>query len=354
MDQRADGTMTRQISDYDYHLPPEQIACRPASPRDSSRLLVLDRNQGVIRGETEFNQITDWLKPDDLLVVNDTRVIPARIPVRKADSGGALELFILSIEPTAATTLLRPARRVRPGQRLVLPDDQVVEVLESLGDGHFRLRHPLGEHWLNWLERYAEMPLPPYIARQRAADEADRQDYQTVYAADPGSVAAPTAGLHFTKGLINDIKQVGIEMVAVTLHVGPGTFKPVSTEQIEDHIMHSENFVVSPETAERIEKQRSAGGRIIAVGTTVVRVLEHLASSSGRIVPGSGNTDIFIREGFPFQIVNGMITNFHLPRSTLLMLVAAFAGFDPMMSAYRHALASDWRFYSYGDAMLIV
>ena len=328
-------------SDFDYHLPPERIA-QEAAPRGESRLLVLDRT-GPER-HARMRDLPRLLRPGDLLVLNDTRVIPARLYGRRG-SGGKME--ILLIERRAGRewdAWVKPGRRAQPGTVIELDAGLSAEVVDKREDGRHLLRftEPVEPH----LDRLGHIPLPPYIHRPDTPE--DRERYQTVYARHPGSVAAPTAGLHFDEELLREIEAAGIEIARVTLHVGIGTFKPVSAERIEEHRMETERYEISEETAAALRRAR----RVVAVGTTVVRTLES-AAREGEVQPGSGSTELFITPGFNFQVVDALLTNFHLPRSTLLMLVSAFAGRERVLAAYEEAIREGYRFYSYGDAMLV-
>jgi S-adenosylmethionine:tRNA ribosyltransferase-isomerase len=326
-------------SDFDYDLPAGSIAQEPA-PRGESRLLVLDRT-----GPERHSRVRDlprWLRPGDLLVLNDTRVIPARLFGRGA-GGGQME--ILLVERTGDLewdALVKPGKRARPGARIELEDGISAEVIEKRED-RYRLRfsEPVEPH----LERLGHIPLPPYIHRPDTPE--DRERYQTVYARAPGAVAAPTAGLHFTADLLREIEEAGVGIARVTLHVGIGTFKPVSAERIEEHRMERERYEIGEEAAEAIRRAE----RVVAVGTTVVRTLESAAIGKREVRAGSGSTGLFITPGFQFQVVDALLTNFHLPRSTLLMLVSAFAGRERVLDAYAEAVREGYRFYSYGDAM---
>ena len=320
-------------SDFDYDLPEDRIAQEPA-PRGESRLLVLDA-EGADR-HRRVRDLPDLLRPDDLLVLNDTRVIPARLFGRRGE--GKMEVLLVEkLADREWEALVRPGKRAKPGTEIVF-DDLSAEVVEKRED-RYRLRfsEPVEPH----LDRLGHIPLPPYIHRPDEA--ADRERYQTVFARTPGAIAAPTAGLHFSREILEELRTAW-----VTLHVGIGTFKPVSAERIEDHRMDRERWEVSEETAEAIRRTRENGGRIVAVGTTVVRTLE---SSGG--AAGSGSTDLFITPGYRFKVVDVLLTNFHLPRSTLLMLVSAFAGRERVLAAYEEAVREGYRFYSYGDAMLV-
>jgi S-adenosylmethionine:tRNA ribosyltransferase-isomerase len=332
--------------DFDYELPASSIA-QEAAPRGESRLLAID-----LPGPERHARVGDLprlLRPGDLLVLNDTRVIPARLFGRRAPSGGNLELLL--IEPLGDRewdALVKPGRRARPGTVIEL-DGLTAEVVDKREDGRHRLRfsEPVEPH----LDRLGHIPLPPYIHRPDTAE--DRERYQTVYAANPGAVAAPTAGLHFTAALLEEIAAAGVEIARVTLHVGIGTFRPVAVEWIEEHRMDRERYEIGEEAAAAIRRARERAGRVVAVGTTVVRTLESAAlAGGGQVLPGSGATELFITPGFHFQVVDALLTNFHLPRSTLLMLVSALAGRERVLAAYEEAVREGYRFYSYGDAML--
>jgi len=338
------------VSDYDYELPPASIARYPAQRRDRSRLLVLSRSTGGTDHRT-FRSVLDLLAPGDLLVLNDTRVIPARI-IGNAPGGGRVELLLLEpVEGDRWRAIGRPGRRLRPGREAQFGGGRLratVHAVEDDGNRVVDLQYE-GE-LLEVLDEVGEPPLPPYI--DRAAEPLDRERYQTVYAREPGAVAAPTAGLHFTEELLAEIGERGVEIGYVTLHVGLGTFRPVRAERVEEHTMHSECFRVSPELAAQANART---GRLVAVGTTVTRTLESSADEAGCIRAGAGRTEIFIYPGYEFRAVEAMITNFHLPRSTLLMMVSAFAGGrERIMAAYQEALEQGYRFYSYGDAMMIL
>lgn len=345
-----------RVDAFDYELPPELIAQEPAPARDGSRLLVLDRKHGSCR-DKRFPDLVGCLEPGDCLVLNDTRVIPARLFARRVPSGGRVEVFVLGRDPDADAwrCLLRPGRRLRPGARLALGDSADAEELRILG------RHPEG--WFRvcfrnadvpaLLERAGRVPLPPYIKRSPRPQDRDR--YQTVYARHPGAVAAPTAGLHFTSAMLDRIRSRGIGIAAVTLHVGPGTFRPVQTECVEDHVMHAEEYTLTPAVAQAINAAHARHRRVVAVGTTVVRVLETCAGSKpGQVQPGSGRTRLFLHPPYRPRIADALLTNFHLPRSTLLMLVCTFSTAEHVLGAYRYAVRERFRFYSYGDCMLVI
>jgi len=346
-----------KVADFDYVLPPGCIAQRPASVRDRSRLLVLDRDTGAV-GHGRFDELDRLLRRGDLLVLNDTRVIPARLSGRKA-TGGRVEMLLIEPLKTAPRQavwrcLLKASRAPGPGTTIDLDRGLRAEVLER-EEGEWVVRLECDEGAIDdRLEQIGSAPLPPYIRRgEDGPDGADRERYQTVYARRPGAVAAPTAGLHFTDGLLDRLEAEGIERTTLTLHVGPGTFRPVKEERVEDHPMHEERFDLPAEAADAVAAARRRGGRVIAVGTTVVRTLEACASEAGLVTARGGRSALFIYPGFRFGVVDAMITNFHLPRSTLLMLVSAFAGRERVLAAYRQAIETGYRFYSYGDAMLI-
>jgi S-adenosylmethionine:tRNA ribosyltransferase-isomerase len=337
-----------KTSDFYFELPEALIAQRPPEYRLGSRLLVLPA-EGEL-GDYRFEDLPDFLRTGDLLVLNDTRVIPARLLGNK-ESGGRVEVLIERIENDFdALAHIRASKACKPGTRLTLEDELKVEVVER-SDDLFRIRLSGKESFYDVLERVGRIPLPPYI--QRDADPEDRQRYQTVYAQSPGAVAAPTAGLHFDEQMLQRLEDKGIEIGRLTLHVGAGTFQPVRSEDIESHRMHSERIVVDARLASKIQQTQSRGGRVVAVGTTVVRALESVADETGQVSAYNGETDIFIRPGYRFRVIDAMITNFHLPESTLLMLVSAFAGTERILNAYRHAVAEEYRFFSYGDAMFI-
>ncbi|MBF0284500.1 MAG: tRNA preQ1(34) S-adenosylmethionine ribosyltransferase-isomerase QueA [Magnetococcales bacterium] len=343
-----------RLSDFDYSLPEDRIAQRPAARREASRLLV-SRPEGV--EDRRFGDLETLLEPGDLLVLNDTRVLPARLLGCKADSGGRVEIFLLRALDGGHRweALIRASKPPKPGALIRIGEGEgegFVAVGPRRGPGTYEATLPEGGSWAELLERHGRMPLPPYIT---ASDpEEDRERYQTVYARNPGAVAAPTAGLHFTPELLARLEARGIGSTRVTLHVGLGTFQPVREEDLSRHVMHREWYRLPAESAERIAETRRRGGRIVAVGTTAVRVLESAAAPDGTLVPGEGETNLFILPGYRFKGVDRMITNFHLPKSTLLMLVAAFVGKGRMERDYAHALASDYRFFSYGDAQFLV
>lgn len=336
--------------DFYYDLPQELIAQRPLENRSSSRLLTLSRESGEI-AHRHFRDIIEYLNPGDCLVMNNTRVIPACLYGVKEGTGGKIEFLLLKrIDINTWNVILRPGKRARAGARFSFGDGLLrAEVLEVLPDGNRIVRFEYDGVWEELLDRLGEMPLPPYIKEKLT----DKERYQTVYSKIEGSAAAPTAGLHFTNELIDEIRKKGVNTAELTLHVGLGTFRPVSAENVEDHIMHTEHYEVAPEAAEIINKTRESGGRIIAVGTTSVRTLETVADEDGTMRPGIGDTSIFIYPGYKFKITDAIITNFHLPESTLLMLVSAFAGKENIFRAYETAVRERYRFFSFGDAMLL-
>ena len=336
---------------FDYELPEERIALRPASPRDSARMLVVKENGSF--AHAIVGDLPEFLRAGDMLVVNDSRVIPARLHARKP-GGPAIELLIH--RRTAADRFLalaRPARKLHAGDRLYVGEDLNAEICTRHG-AEVEVAFDIAGAGLDAaIARAGEMPLPPYIVRRRAADAHDIEDYQTIFAAHEGSSAAPTAGLHFTPNLLARLTDAGVQREAVTLHVGPGTFLPVNETDTARHRMHSERISIGAETAARINAARRAGGRIVAVGTTALRTLETAADADGALHACDGETDLFITPGYRFKSVDVLLTNFHLPRSTLFMLVCAFAGMGTMKRAYAEAIAAGYRFYSYGDATLL-
>lgn len=369
------------VSDFDYHLPERLIAQAPLADRSASRMLRLERKTGKLE-DRHFRDLPDLLRADDLVVFNNTRVFPARLYGRRSGSRaqplspqnpaskdflkGRVEVLLtkqVSAEPNEWECLVKPGRKVGIGERLFFGDtspdrvgqtllsDLVAQVVARGTFGERRIRFDPVPNFFECLERLGHVPLPPYISRDDEPE--DRERYQTVYARERGSVAAPTAGLHFTAGILDRMKAKGIETAELTLHVGLGTFQPVRVDNVEEHKLHSERFAISEQASEQINRALDQHRRVIAVGTTTVRTLEFAARNTGRVSPGSGEADLFIYPGFDFRVVGGMLTNFHLPQSTLLMLVCAFAGKENAMSAYRHAVSNEYRFYSYGDCMLV-
>lgn len=337
--------------DFFYELPTELIAQTPLDDRTASRLLKIDRESGELC-HRHFYDITDYLKKGDCLVMNNTRVIPARLYGVKEGSGGKIEFLLLKrLELDKWEVILRPGKKAKPGSRFEFGGGLLkAEILEVIEDGNRIVKFEYDGVWEEILDRLGEMPLPPYIKEKLN----DRERYQTVYSKIEGSAAAPTAGLHFTKELLDKIKSMGVEIAELTLHVGLGTFRPVSVENVEEHIMHTEYYEITSESAQKINDTKKNGGRIIAVGTTSVRTLETVADDDGTLKAASGETNIFIYPGYKFKVIDGLITNFHLPESTLMMLVSAFAGKENIFNAYGKAVEEKYRFFSFGDAMFIV
>ena len=359
------------VTEFDYHLPPELIAQRPLSERDASRMMVVDRAAGTFADRT-FRELTQALQPGDLLVLNNTRVFPARLlghrkgvkahalgknnPARRQYLTAEIEIFLLRREDDHVwQALVHPGRKVRVGEVIYVGNGELEAEVVSRGERGLRrvcLRTTQHGTVDETIDRLGHVPLPPYI--RRPDNHSDREAYQTIYARTRGAVAAPTAGLHFTPAVFEALRARGVETSEVTLHVGLGTFRPVEAERVEDHKMEAEQFEIAQPAAAAIDLARRQGRRIVAVGTTSVRTLEHVARHAGRVHAGTGEADLFIVPGFQFQIISGLLTNLHLPRSTLLMLVSAFGGRDLILRAYQHAIEQRYRFYSYGDCMLIV
>ncbi len=336
---------------FDFDLPERLIAQTPIPERDHSRLLVLDRKTGQISHRI-FSDIKEYLRPGDCLVLNDTKVIPARLYGIKENSDRAMEVLLLKREPDDIwECIMKPARKVKIGENIVFGDGQLKATVLSVDEtGNRKIQFSYNGIFEEILDSLGEMPLPPYITEKLA----EKGRYQTVYAKHEGSAAAPTAGLHFTKELLAEIEAMGVDIAYLTLHVGLGTFRPVKADKVEDHVMHSEHYEVSPEAAEKITKAKECGGRVISVGTTSTRTLESVGRDDGKIRPCSGDTSIFIYPGKELKVIDGLITNFHLPKSTLIMLVSAFAGRENVMNAYKTAVEMEYRFFSFGDAMLIL
>ncbi len=336
------------VDNFDFELPRELIATQPASPRDSARLLHVGPN-GL--ADAVVRDLADFLRPGDLLVSNDTKVIPARLEGKR----GEAKIEITLLEPDAEgnwTAFARPAKKLKPGDQILIGEGFAAEMIARGEGGEVTLRfEQKGDALMDALDRFGRMPLPPYIKRDSGA--GDRNDYQTLFAAHPGAVAAPTAGLHFTPALLDSLASKGVERITLTLHVGAGTFLPVTADDTADHKMHSEWGEITEAAAAKVNAVRKAGGRILAVGSTSTRLLESAAAEDGTVSSYRGRTDIFITPGYRFRAVDLMMTNFHLPRSTLFMLVSAFAGLDRMQAAYDHAKKTGYRFYSYGDACLL-
>ena len=346
-----------KTSDFYYELPQELIAQDPLEDRSASRLMLLERKSGAVTHE-QFRHLPSFLRPGDCLVINDTKVLPARLYGKKADTGASIEILLLKrLSDTDWETLVRPGKKCRPGTEILFysqehPDEDPVlraTVQEILEEGNRRIRFFFDGVFEEILDQLGEMPLPPYITHKLQ----DKNRYQTVYAAIDGSAAAPTAGLHFTKELLEQIREMGVHIVHITLHVGLGTFRPVKVDDVQNHHMHSEYYEISEEAAEKINTVKQQGGRVICVGTTSCRTLETATDSAGILHAGSGWTEIFIYPGYSFKIMDALVTNFHLPESTLLMLVSAFAGKENVLHAYEEAVKERYRFFSFGDAMFI-
>lgn len=336
-------------SDFFYHLPESLIAQKPLPERSASRLLHLDKQTGAIK-DGQFSDFIDMLRPNDLLVLNDTRVIPARLYGHKA-TGGKIEILIERLESDhQALAHIKASKSPKPDSLLILDNGAGCRVLNREND-LFRLAFETEATLLELLAQIGHIPLPPYIERADDSDDIDR--YQTLFAKQAGAVAAPTAGLHFDQATLDKLDQIGIGKAFVTLHVGSGTFQPVRVDDLSKHVMHKEYFQVSQQTVDAVKQARAGGGRVVAIGTTAVRALES-ASIGGELQAGFGDTDLFITPGYNFKSVDAMLTNFHLPESTLLMLISAFAGYDVVMNAYQHAISQRYRFFSYGDAMVII
>lgn len=339
-----------KLADFDYYLPAELIAQEPAPERDCSRLMVLRRDRQEIEHRL-FRAIVEYLNPGDTLVLNESKVIPARLWGTKEKTGARVEVLLLkAVNERCWEVLVKPGRKVREGDRLIFGDVLSATVTGTTPVGGRVLEFTYTGSFFTLLEQVGAMPLPPYIKKQPRHPGR----YQTVYASKPGSVAAPTAGLHFTRDLLNAIKQKDVRVVFITLHVGLGTFRPVKVENVEEHHMHAEYYEIGDAVVRAIEDARHEGGRVIAVGTTTTRCLESAAAGDGRVIAGSGWTDLFIYPGYEFKVIDGLVTNFHLPKSTLLMMVAAFAGREKILHAYRVAVEKRYRFFSFGDAMLII
>ncbi len=344
-------TMELKKSDFYFDLPQELIAQDPLEDRSSSRLLMLDRDTGQTRHEI-FHNIPQYLRPGDCLVLNNTKVIPARLLGEREGTGAHVEVLLLKRrEKDVWETLVKPGKKCRPGTELIFGEGLLRgQVLETVEEGNRLIRFTYQGIWEEVLDQLGEMPLPPYITHKLQ----DKSRYQTVYARYEGSAAAPTAGLHFTRELLEAIREMGVEIAYVTLHVGLGTFRPMKEENVLEHHMHSEYYQVTQEAAQQINAAKAAGGRIICVGTTSCRTLESAADENGQVRPGCGDTEIFIYPGYRFRVLDGLITNFHLPESTLVMLVSALAGRERVLSAYEEAVRERYRFFSFGDAMLII
>lgn len=346
-----------KIDEFDYDLPQELIAQRPSEKRDDCRLMILDRRENTVE-HRRFFEVLDYLKPGDCLVMNNSKVLPARLFGVKEKTGAKVEFLLLKrLEGDQWETMVKPGKRLRPGDSVVFGDNFCAQVLAYGEDGTRIVQFLYEGVFMERLEELGRMPLPPYIERESTVE--DKEMYQTVYCREEGSVAAPTAGLHFTQELLKEAEDKGVRLAYVTLHVGIGTFRPVKCENVEDHHMHFEEYSVDEDTARKINETILAGGRIVSVGTTSTRTLESAAyfdETSGRhlIRSGSGSTGIFIYPGYAFKIIGALITNFHLPKSTLMMLISAFYDREHVLNAYEEAVREEYRFFSYGDAMLIV
>lgn len=343
------------ISAFDYELPEELIAQHPLPERDASRMLIVDRKEQTWT-DSHFAELPRHLNSTDVLVINNTRVFPARLIGRREPSGGRVEILLVrELEPFVWEALVRPGRRLKPGAKIGFADERVsAEVVAVPGTGLHQILFTCQDRWESVLDEIGDMPLPPYISRPAGSTTADRERYQTLFARERGAIAAPTAGLHFTPRIIEQISQVGAKLAEITLHVGYGTFEPVRVDDTEQHSVAAEWYQISEEAAHTINEARSRGEKVIAVGTTTTRALESAADSRGWLKPTQGDATLTIVPGHKFQITGGLVTNFHLPRSSLLMLVSAFAGHELMLAAYQHAVESRYRFYSYGDCMLVI
>ncbi|MDO5047402.1 MAG: tRNA preQ1(34) S-adenosylmethionine ribosyltransferase-isomerase QueA [Anaerococcus sp.] len=338
-----------RTDDFDYNLPEELIAQHPSDKRDLARMMVLDKKSGEIDHKVFYN-IIDYLKPGDVLVMNDTRVIPARLFGHREGKKESIEVFLLNnIEGKKWEVLVRPGKKMKVGSEVIFSDDLRARVVDIKEDGNRIVEFTYDGIFNEILDKLGNVPLPPYIKEKLD----DPEDYQTVYSKNPGSVAAPTAGLHFTKDLLKKIEEKGVKLAFLTLDVGLGTFRPVNEDDIKDHKMHSETYRISKETADLINTTKENGGRVIAVGTTSIRTLESVYKKYGHLREDSGSTDIFIYPGFEYKVVDGLITNFHLPKSTLIMLVAAFTSREIILNAYEKAVEDKYRFFSFGDCMFI-
>lgn len=343
-----------RLADFDYPLPDELIARYPPAHRDDSRLFVLHRDSGKYE-DKKFPEVLDYLDHGDVLVINETRVIPARLTGIRETTGAHVEIFLLHKQADRTDiwhALAAPAKKVKRGEHFIINDDLQCEVIEELPDGERIVEFHSKSGIEDAIERAGAMPIPPYLKRE--AEEIDRERYQTVFAKVSGAVAAPTASLHFTKELLSKIEEKGVSIAGVLLHVGLGTFRPVEAEDIREHTMHSEYFEVNGEAADTINGAKKRGCKVVAVGTTAARTVESAANTKGEVIAQHGETSIFIYPPYQFKIADALITNFHQPKSSLLMMISAFAGYENVMKAYRHAISEKYRFLSYGDAMLIV
>jgi S-adenosylmethionine:tRNA ribosyltransferase-isomerase len=342
------------ISEFDYELPDDLIAQQPLAERDASRMLVLDRAKESW-SDSSFREFPQHLRANDVVVVNNSRVIPARLSGQRQETGGAVEIFLVrELEPQTWEALVRPGGRLKEGARVVFGDQKLIaELLDHPGHELRRVRFQSDGPFDEVLSELGSTPLPPYIKRPAGESAKDRERYQTVYSKNPGAIAAPTAGLHFTDAVLQEVK-TRASVAEVTLHVGYGTFEPVRVDDVDQHSVSSEHFAISEESAETINRARAHGGRVIVVGTTTMRALESSATDDGRIIAARGEANLTIKPGYRFRVADALLTNFHLPRSSLLVLVSAFAGRELVLRAYRHAVQQRYRFYSYGDCMFLV
>lgn len=341
------------ISDFDYHLPEELIAQAPLENREGSRMLVLNKKTGEI-DDRHFYDLPGFLQPGDLLVLNNTKVFPARL-FGSLETGAKIEIFLVRETGGGVwETLARPARRLKPGKKVRFGEKLTAEVLDKTGDGKVMVRFEADDDFDNLLDEVGKTPLPPYIKRNDDAIDTDRERYQTVFARTRGAIAAPTAGLHFTPEILDKVKAKGVTVTEITLHVGYGTFEPVRVDDLTRHQVMPERYEIGEETAAVLNKAKADNRRILAIGTTTTRALESVMTAHGRFVPGRGNANLTIIPGYDFKAIDALLTNFHLPQSSLLVLVSVFAGHKTIMEAYRHAVSERYRFYSYGDCMLIV
>lgn len=343
------------ISEFDYELPEERIAQQPLPQRDASRMLVVDREKKTW-ADTRFSSLPDYVREKDVLVINNTRVFPARLVGQRDPSGGRVEVLLVSQRgPSVWDALVKPGARLRQGARVKFGDSRLrADVLDAPGNGLRQLRFEYEGPWEAVLEEIGETPLPPYVSRPAGASTIDRDRYQTIFARQKGAIAAPTAGLHFTPQTFDRVLARGAQVIEITLHVGYGTFEPVRVNDVAQHRVSSEEFELCEEAATTINAARAGGGRVIAVGTTTARALESSVNSSGQLEPARSKADLTIVPGYKFRIIDTLLTNFHLPRSSLLLMVCAFAGRDFVLQAYRHAVSQGYRFYSYGDCMLLI
>lgn len=342
-----------RISDFDYYLPDELIAQEPLKNREASRMLLVDTS-GRRFSDRSFVELPDFLQPEDVLVLNNTKVFPARL-FGTSETGAKVEIFLVS-ERSDGTweALARPGKRLRPGKAITFNEFLGAEIIERFDDGRVYIRFDSEGDFFELIDRIGRTPLPPYIKREKTSIDSDRERYQTVFAKDRGAIAAPTAGLHFTPEVLDTIRQKGVSIAEVTLHVGYGTFEPVRVDELSEHRVAAEKYAIGPETADLLNEARASGRRIVAVGTTTTRALENTITRFGNFLEGSYSAELTITPGYQFKAIDGLLTNFHLPQSSLLVLTSTFGGHELIMSAYRHAVGAKYRFYSYGDCMLII